>query len=94
MPVEDRASERMHFRARPHVKRTIQRAAALRGVDESVFTMSAAYASALETIAVHERTELKPIDHAAFFAALEEAPEPTARLSAAFTRHRDRVTSR
>ncbi|SUB02079.1 Uncharacterized protein conserved in bacteria [Pannonibacter phragmitetus] len=52
--IDGRASERMSFRAKPHVKQAIHRAAALSGVDISVFTMSAAYQSALATIAAHE----------------------------------------
>jgi uncharacterized protein (DUF1778 family)/GNAT superfamily N-acetyltransferase len=56
----------MNFRAKPHIKAAIHRAATLSGVDDSVFTMNAAYASALETIAAHERTGIAPVDHAAF----------------------------
>jgi len=92
--IDERASERMHFRTKPHVKKAIQQAAALSGVDDSVFTMNAAYRSALETIAAHERTMLDPADHAAFFAALDNPPASTAKLRDAFARHRSRVTSR
>ena len=53
---EDRATERMHFRTRPHIKQAIQRAAAISGVDETAFAMNAAYASALATIEAQERT--------------------------------------
>lgn len=91
---DEKATERMNFRIRPHVKRAIQRAAALQGVDDSVFTMSAAYASALETIAAHERTLLDPADHQAFFAALDVAPEPNARLKAAFERRATRTSAK
>ena len=52
--IDERASERMNFRTKPHIKQTIQRAVALSGVDDSVFTMNAAYQSALATIAAHE----------------------------------------
>ena len=69
-------------------------AAALQGVDDSVFTMSAAYASALETIAAHERTLLDPADHLAFFAALDTPPEPSAKLRDAFERHATRIASK
>jgi valyl-tRNA synthetase len=70
----------------------IQRAAALAGVDDSTFTMNAAYQAALATIAAHERTALQPVDHAAFFAALDQPPAPTAPLRQAFRRHRQTVT--
>ena len=88
--VEERSSERMNFRTKPRIKQ----AAALSGVDDSVFTMNAAYRSAMETIAAHERTSLQPVDHAGFFAALDAPPAPTDRLRAAFARHRETITSR
>jgi hypothetical protein len=49
--VEERSSERMNFRTKPRIKQAIQRAAALSGVDDSVFTMNAAYQAATQTIA-------------------------------------------
>jgi uncharacterized protein (DUF1778 family) len=92
--INEKASERMNFRTKPHIKRAIQRAAALQGVDDSVFTMSAAYASALETIAAHERTRLDPADHMAFFAALDAPAEPNAKLREAFERHALRTAAK
>lgn len=89
--VDERNSARMNFRTKPRIKEVIQRAAALSGVDDSVFTMNAAYRSAMETIAAHERTALQPVDHAAFFAALDTPPTPTERLRAAFARHRETI---
>jgi uncharacterized protein (DUF1778 family) len=91
---DERSTERMHFRTKPHVKRAIQRAAALMGVDDSVFTMNAAYRQALETIAAHERTLLQPEDHAAFFEALDNPSPPTDKLRAALARHARTVTSK
>ncbi|HEX8384494.1 MAG TPA: DUF1778 domain-containing protein [Sphingomonas sp.] len=92
--LDERSSERMNFRTKPRIKQAIQHAAALSGVDDSVFTMNAAYRSALETITAHERTALQPVDHQAFFAALDTPPAPTDRLRTAFVRHRETVTSR
>lgn len=92
--VDERSSERMNFRTKPHIKQTIQRAAALAGVDDSVFTMNAAYQSARETIEAHERTILAPVDHAAFFAAMDAPPEPAEKLRTAFERHRKTVAAR
>jgi len=91
--VEESSSERMNFRTKPRIKRAIQRAAALSGVDDSVFTINAAYSAALETIAAHERTVLQPVDQEAFFAALDNPPAPSDRLRAAFTRHRETFSS-
>lgn len=92
--VEERSTERMNFRTKPHIKRAIQRAAALQGLDDSAFTINAAYKAALDTIAAHERTFLTAADHAAFFAALDNPPEPTDDMRAAFERHGKTVTSR
>ena len=92
--VGERSSERMNFRTKPRIKDAIQRAAALSGVDDSVFTMNAAYQAALDTIAAHERTVLQPVDHAAFFAALDTPPAPTGKLQAAFKRHAETIDSR
>jgi uncharacterized protein (DUF1778 family) len=92
--VEERSTERMNFRTKPRIKKTIQRAAALAGVDDSVFTMNAAYQAATATIAAHERTLLQPVDHAAFFAALDNPPAPTDKLRNALRRHRETIASR
>lgn len=92
--VDERSTERMNFRTKPRIKRAIQRAAALSGVDDSVFTINAAYRSALDTIAAHERTILQPIDHAAFFAALDAPPAPTQRLQEALARYRETIVGR
>ncbi|HTN63656.1 MAG TPA: DUF1778 domain-containing protein [Devosia sp.] len=92
--VDERNTARMNFRTKPRVKKIIQQAAALSGVDDSVFTMNAAYQSALQTIAAHERTILQPVDHAAFFAALDNPPEVNDRLKAAFERHGQTIISR
>ncbi|MGL5116473.1 MAG: DUF1778 domain-containing protein [Beijerinckiaceae bacterium] len=92
--IDEPGSERMHFRAKPRVKRAIQQAAALSGMDDSLFTMNAAYRQALETIAAHERTLLRPEDHAAFFAAIDAPPAPTARLRDAFKRQTSMVPAK
>lgn len=92
--VKERSSERMNFRTKPRIKQMIQRAAALMGVDDSVFTMNAAYKSAMETIAAHEHTQLAPVDHDAFFSALDNPLAPTEKLRDAFARREKRVSSR
>lgn len=92
--IDGRASERMSFRTKPYIKQAIRRAAALSGVNGSVFTMSAAYQSALATIAAHERTMFEPVDHAAFFEVLDTPQQPSAKLKDAFARHKSGVISR
>lgn len=92
--IDELSSARMSFRTKPRIKDTIRQAAALAGVDDSTFTMSAAYQSALTTIAAHERTQLQPVDHTAFFEALDNPPAPTEALRAAAKQHRKRVAFR
>lgn len=87
LEAEGRADARMNFRTKARIKATIQKAAALSGVDDSTFTMSAAYDHALKVINTHENTFLKDVDHEVFFAALDNPPEPTDALKAAFAQH-------
>lgn len=90
---EERALVRMNFRTKPRIKATIQRAAALAGLDDSAFTMQAAYQAARAVISAHEHTELQGIDHAAFFAALDQPAPVTPAMKAAFQRHQRTVVS-
>ncbi|MEW9855261.1 DUF1778 domain-containing protein [Novosphingobium sp. M1R2S20] len=92
--IEERNSERLKFAPSRTSKQALQQAAALSGVDASAFTVNAAYRSAMETIAAHERTSLHRLTHAAFFAALKAPPAPTDRLRVAFARHRETIVSR
>ena len=92
--VDEPNDVRMNFRTKAHIKKTIQRAAALAGVDDTSFAMTAAYQSAMETIAAHERTRLAAVDHEAFFGALDHPPVPSDRLKDAFKRHRETVVSK
>lgn len=92
--ADERSSERMAFRTKPRIRAAIRKAAALAGVDESAFAMSAAYKAAMEMIAAHETTVLQPEDHAVFFAALDRPAAPSAKLRAAFARHQSTIVSR
>lgn len=92
--IDERSTERMSFRTKPRIKEAIQKAAALSGVDDSVFTMNAAYRAAIETISTHEHTTLAAVDHDAFFTALDRPAAPTDKLRAAFARHRETVESK
>lgn len=91
---EERALVRMNFRTKPRIKAAIQRAAALAGLDDSSFTMQAAYEAARAVINAHERTELLGIDHAAFFAALDQPAPVTPALKEAFERYQRTVLAR
>lgn len=92
--IDEPSNARMNFRTKPRIKDAIHRAAALSGMDDSAFTINAAYKSAIETIAAHEKTLLNADDHAAFFAALDNPPPATERLKDAFRRHSETVVSR
>lgn len=92
--IDERSTERMSFRTKPRIKDAIQKAAALSGLDDSVFTMNAAYRAAMETISTHERTTLSAVDHEAFFTALDRPPAPTEKLRAAFARHEETIESK
>lgn len=91
---EERSSERMSFRTEPRIEAAIQRAAALSGLDDSTFTMNAAYRAALDTIAAHERTVLQPEDFAAFVASLDNPPEPTPKMLDAIARYKVALAAR
>lgn len=92
--IDERNDARMNFRVKPRIKKAIQEAAALSGVDDSTFTMSAAYREAIRVIEAHERTRLEPVDHSAFFDALDASAAPTDELREAFRRHARRVVSK
>jgi uncharacterized protein (DUF1778 family) len=90
--VAERSTARMNFRTKPHIKETIQRAAALSGVDDSVFTLNAAYQAAIETIATHERLALSRADAEVFFAALDNPGPPTPALRKIAKRYHERYS--
>ncbi|EQB16777.1 MULTISPECIES: DUF1778 domain-containing protein [Sphingobium] len=92
--IDERASERMNFRMKPRVKKAIQRAAALSGVDDSVFAVNALYNAALTTISTHEHTRVTARDFAAILDALDNPPEPTEAMIKAVEGYKRRVTSR
>ena len=92
--MDEKNEARMKFRTKPRIKRAIQQAAALAGVDVSMFTMTDAHRAVLAIPAAHERTLLSPADCEAFFAVLDQAAKPVASLRDAFRRHAETVVSR
>ncbi|CAN7712483.1 DUF1778 domain-containing protein [Rhizobium sp. LjRoot258] len=92
--IEEPNDARMNFRTKKRIKKAIQRAAALPGVDDSAFTINAAYQSAMSTIAAPELTLLTPADYRSFFDALDNPPAPTDKLRDAFKRHAESVVSK
>jgi uncharacterized protein (DUF1778 family) len=86
--VNEPKTARLEQRTKPHVKATIQRAAALMGVDETAFVVTAAYERALSTLASHERLILSAEDREVFFAAFENPPAPNPALKQLFALHK------
>lgn len=79
--IDERNDARINIRTKPRIKAAIQQAAAFSGIDDSVFTMNAAYHAALETNAAHERTMLQPVDHDAFFSGTRYSESTDRRLA-------------
>jgi len=87
--IKEPSDERMHFRVKKRVKQTIRQAAALTGMDDSSFVISAAYDAAIKAIEAHEKTVLGDVDFEPFFTALDNPPAPTEVLVNAFKRRKD-----
>ncbi len=75
-----RKEARMDQRTTRHVKATIQKAAALVGVQESAFVSTSAYDRACSVIAASETFALKARDRDAFLAAFDAEPTPSPAL--------------
>ncbi len=83
-----RKSKRLELRAPADVKRTIKRAADIRGNSVSDFVLNNARDAALRVIEEYEELRLREEDRSAFFSALLNPPEPTTYAKAAFKRYR------
>lgn len=92
--IDEAEKASMNFRTKPSIKNAIEKAAALSGVDASVYAMNAAYKAAMETIDAHENTILQSRDCEAVFSALDNPPDPTRKLREAYRRYGKRVISR
>lgn len=87
----EKSNARLNIRTKASIKAAIEKAAELSGMDLSTFTTNAALLRAQDVIAAHERTVLAPVDHAAFFDALERPAAPTPKLLAATRLHKEMV---
>lgn len=86
-------SERFEVRLQARSKARVEKAAMLSGYNLSEFTRRSLIDSADAVIEAHERTQLTPIDHAAFFDAIN-TPQDIATLREAFDRLSQEVESR
>lgn len=86
--IKEPKSVRMEQRVKPHMKSTIQNAAALLGIDESTFVANAAYTEARQVIGNYEAMTLSAEDRDVFFAAMESPPEPSEAMMRSIANHR------
>ena len=89
--LPEKSDARLNIRTKASIKAAIEKAAELSGMDLSTFTTNAAFLRAQDVIAAHERTLLAPVDHAAFFDALERPAAPKEKLLAAAKLHKEFV---
>lgn len=87
----EKSDARLNIRTKASIKAAIEKAAELSGMDLSTFTTNAALLRAQDVIAAHERTVLAPVDHAAFFDALERPGAPAEKLLVAAKLHKETV---
>ena len=95
MPTTERdgsaRQERLGFRMSEETKRLIERAAYLEHRKVTDFCLVALTEAAKRSIAEHETLALSESDRAAFFAALENPPEPHPRLVKAMAEQQRRI---
>ena len=83
--------ERMHIRLDALSKQKLERAATYAHKSLSEFVLGRALHAADEVIHEHETLKLNEADWKLFLDALENPPEPHAKLKRAFAEHKKRV---
>ena len=89
--AESVKQERMHIRLDTLSKQKLERAAAYAHKSLSEFVLGQALHAANEVIQEHETLTLKEADWEVFLHALENPPQPSAKLKQAFAEHKKRV---
>lgn len=89
--AETLKQERMHIRVDALSKQKLERAAAHAHKSLSEFVLSQALHAADEVIQQHETITLHEADWEVFLDALENPPQPSAKLKQAFAEHKKRV---
>ena len=74
--IAERKTARMEQRVKPGVKKTIEEAAAMLGIDVAEFVANEAYRKAEAILARQEITRLSPEDRAAILALMTNPPKP------------------
>ncbi len=83
--------ERMHIRVDTLSKKKLERAAAYAHKSLSEFVLGHALHAADEVIQEHETLTLNDVDWQVFLDALENPPQPSAKLKRACAEHKKRV---
>ncbi|MGB5638716.1 MAG: DUF1778 domain-containing protein [Sedimenticolaceae bacterium] len=83
--------DRMHIRLDTLAKQKLERAAAYAHKSLSEFVLGQALHAADEVIHKHETLTLNEADWGVFLNALENPPQPSAKLKRAFAEHKKRV---
>lgn len=86
--TETLKQERMHIRIDSLSKQKLERAAAYAHKNLSEFVLGQALHAADEVIQEHETLTLDQADWELFLSALDNPPEPNARLKEAFAEHK------
>ncbi len=89
--TETAKQERMHIRLDALSKQKLERAATYSHKSLSEFVLCQALTGANEVIHEHETLTLNPADWDVFLDALENPPQPSAKLKQAFAEHKKRV---
>lgn len=82
--ARERKSARLELRVTPSIRKLIERATAVSGLAAG----DLAYEGARRVLEDHDRMVLRGADRDAFLEAVANPPAPTARLIAAFRKHR------
>lgn len=89
--AETAKQERMHIRVDALSKQKLERAATYAHKSLSEFVLSRALHAADEVIQQHETLTLNEADWGVFLDALENPPQPSAKLKQVFAEHKKRV---
>mgnify|MGYP002714104270 CR=1 FL=1 len=90
---EEKGTERLEQHIKPSVRRAIEMAASLTGMDTSDFVVMAAYEAALKRLEGTRATEILGEDAERFFSALDRTgpKQPTEAMKRAMARYEERV---
>jgi len=80
---------RIELRTTQAQKQLLERAAQLRGISVTAYTLSQVLPVAMQEVEIYDRLVLSDCDRDLFMAALENPPELKGKLKAAILKHKD-----